>query len=112
MARSFSKICDYCALSKHRLAAANGNSTALSVEFTIVYVCSTNGFIKTCIERAAEGGMAKNFAQILEFLGKQEKVTVEDAESGRSAANAALQQVSRPLSEADSTTRQRTRHQS
>ena len=56
-----------------------GETTAsceLAIESTLVYLSGVNKFVRGCIERGADSGLAKNFAQYVELLGKE--VTVAD----------------------------------
>ena len=65
---------------------AKGDKTELTVVYTLVFVSPMNYFIRSAIERGAEGGLAKNFAQLLEVLEK--KVAVQDAKEAAAAAAA------------------------
>lgn len=40
-----------------------------------MYLSSVNKFVRSCIERGADSGLAKNFAQYMELLGKEAAVT-------------------------------------
>ncbi len=70
---------------------AKGDKTELTIVYTLVFVSSINYFIRSAIERGAEGGLAKNFAQLLEVLGK--KVSVQDAKEAAAAAAAQVSSV-------------------
>lgn len=70
---------------------AKGKATELTVEYTIVYISPVNRFIKSCIERGADGGLNKNFGQVLGALKQQ--VAVEDASIARAAAIADFAKV-------------------
>ena len=48
-----------------RLLAA-GRKTELRVEYTLAFIAPVNRFIRSFIERGAEQGLSKNFAQLLE----------------------------------------------
>ena len=60
--------------------------------YTLIFVAPVNYFIRAAIERGAEGGLAKNFAQLIEVLGR--RMPVQTAEQ---AAAAVAAQVRRPL---------------
>ncbi len=51
--------------------------------YTLIFVAPVNYFIKAAIERGAEGGLAKNFAQLVEVLGK--RMPVQTAEQAAAA---------------------------
>ena len=70
----------------HVRLVAKGDKTELTIFYTLLFVSPVNYFIRSAIERGAEGGLAKNFAQLLEVLGK--KVPVQDAEKTAAAAAA------------------------
>jgi hypothetical protein len=60
----------------HRLTAGEvANSCELAIESTLVYLSAVNKFVRSCIERGADSGMSKNFAQYIELLGKEVAVT-------------------------------------
>jgi hypothetical protein len=40
-----------------------------------VYLSAVNKFVRGCIERGADSGLSKNFAQYVELLGKEVGVT-------------------------------------
>ena len=69
-----------------RRLVARGDKTELTIVYTLIFVAPVNYFIRSAIERGAEGGLAKNFKQLLEVLGK--KVPVQDAEQAAAAAAA------------------------
>lgn len=46
-------------------------SCELAIESTLVYLSAVNKFVRGCIERGADSGLAKNFAQYMELLGKE-----------------------------------------
>ena len=69
-----------------RRLVARGDKTELTIVYTLIFVTPVNYFIRTAIERGAEGGLAKNFAQLIEVLGR--KMTVQDAEQAAAAAAA------------------------
>ena len=59
-----------------RLTAGEAASSCeLAIESTLVYLSAVNKFVRGCIERGADSGLAKNFAQYVELLGKEVAVT-------------------------------------
>jgi hypothetical protein len=56
-------------------AGETAASCELAIESTLVYLSGVNKFVRGCIERGADSGLAKNFAQYVELLGKDVAVT-------------------------------------
>lgn len=72
-------------ITRTRLTAGEAaNSCELTIESTLVYLSSVNKFVRGCIERGADSGMAKNFSQFVDLLGKE--VTVTDLTKAPAAA--------------------------
>lgn len=70
-----------------RLTAGEAASTCeLAIESTLVYLSAVNKFVRGCIERGADSGLAKNFAQYTELLGKEVAVTDLTKEPKQAAA--------------------------
>lgn len=49
-----------------RRLLAKGSKTELTVDYTLAFVSPVNRFIRSFIERGAEAGLSKNFAQVIE----------------------------------------------
>ncbi len=70
---------------------ARGDKTEVTVAYTLIFVAPVNYFIRAAIERGAEGGLAKNFAQLVEVLGK--RLPVQTAEQAAAAVVAQVRQT-------------------
>ncbi len=79
-----------CWLWRRLTAQDDGASCELTIESTIVYLSSVNKFVRSCIERGADSGLARNFAQYMELLGKEAAVT-DLTKVRRVTSNPALQ---------------------
>ena len=63
-------------VSVHRLTAGEAaGSCELTIESTLVYLSAVNKFVRGCIDRGADAGLSKNFAQYVELLAKEVAVT-------------------------------------
>lgn len=65
-------------------------TSELQIESTLVYITSVSRFVRTCIERGADSGMGKNFAQYTALLGKTAAVTDLSKALKRSASQPVL----------------------
>ncbi|BDA46025.1 probable Tectonin beta-propeller repeat-containing protein 1 at N-terminal half [Coccomyxa sp. Obi] len=60
---------------RHRLRADGQNWSTWKAEFALVYVAPVNGLLKKAIEKGSAGGLAKNFATLVDVLGEFGEVT-------------------------------------